>query len=185
MDLRNPDFGKDIITHEDIVVPKEDLPDYHRADSLKHAELSEKFEKIKITSINKKKEGVKPTMSIQNLFKPILYLLALIGAFVFAQVMPGSGVETQAITIVAAIATFVGVKDWRENFDSFKTFFKSKTLIGSALVLAPILVLTVVVGLLGFALPAWVMTVLTLAVSLGGGTALLGIFSAAKKEELK
>lgn len=181
MDLSNKhkDFFEVNNELESNVGNNETLPDYKAADSLARVNLKKKYDIIKQTSIQKpKNEDVK---MVQNLLKPIGYLVALIGGFVFAIFFPGSGFEVSAVALTSTIMGLVGISDWRTQFDNFEGFFKSKTLFGSLITLIPVVISVVVVGFFNVHIPDWATTILEWVLSAGGGTALLGIFHANAK----
>jgi len=151
-----------------------ELPDFQKADSLAHVDLKNEQDLIKQQSISKTKTEGNSSM---NFLKPIGYLLALIAAFVFALIFPGTGFEATAIGIVATLAGMLGLTDWRKNFDNFEGFFKSKTLVGALLALIPVIT-QLVISTLGIHAPDWVTTLMTWLLSAGGGTSLVGIISA-------
>ena len=154
-----------------------ELPDFQKADSLARVDLKNKQELVKQSSINKTKTT---EVSVLNFLKPIGYLIALIAGFVFALLFPGTGYETTIVGAVASIVGLFGLTDWRMNFDKFEGFFKSKTLVGGLLAFIPA-VASVVISLVGFHLPDWASTLMTWLLTAGGGTSLVGIFSANNK----
>lgn len=114
-----------------------------------------------------------------NLIELIGSLMALVAAFVFAVIVPGSGLETVIIPLAGSIAGHFGLKNWRENYGIAKNWFESKTVIWSSIV-AGAVILIVVLPLI-FMLPEWINYILYGLVTVGGGGTLIGIFDAAEK----
>jgi hypothetical protein len=104
-------------------------------------------------------------------------IAALIIAFVFTFVFPGSGFEQTLIVIAASIAGQIGLTSWRTDFDLINGWMKSKTIVGALIVVIP----AIIVVLLPFvwaAAPAWVLYVLGAISVGGGGTVIVGILNA-------
>ena len=114
------------------------------------------------------------------MLKLIFSLVALIAAFIFALVIPGSGLEEQIIAVITGLAGALGITNWRLNFDVAKQWFSSKTILGSLLVVIPIIAI-IALPLLGVILPAWLALVLNVLIVGGGGTTLWGIFDVIEK----
>lgn len=153
------------------------LPDYKKHDNEMRERLAERYEVKKNETI--KNNSMRKNMNM-NIVKVVAYVVALIAAYLFSFIFPGSGYEEAVITVVAAVVGAVGLKDWRDKYYLFKEWYKSKTKIGAAITAIGI-VLAVGLPFL-FTLPAWLVTVLMLVASFGGGTALLGIFDAIVKK---
>lgn len=116
------------------------------------------------------------------MIKLIASILALIAAFVFVFIFPGSGFEETAISLAASIAGALGLKSWRENYGIIKEWFESKTVWGALIVVVPLLVLEIA-PLLNFVLAEWLTYVLTALIVGGGGTLIYGIFDAVKENK--
>jgi hypothetical protein len=159
------------------VKPQHTIPDYKEEDRKMKEELKGKYEKVKTESIKKSTENFYRRF---NMFKLIASIVTLIIAFLFAFIFPGAGWETLVITLVAGLAAQVGITNWRSQYEMAKNWFKSKTLVGSLLVVVP-LILIAVMNFFSFGLPSWVLQILTWLLTVGGGTALSGIIDATTK----
>lgn len=115
------------------------------------------------------------------MLKLVFSILALIAGFVFGLIIPGSGVEGLVVPVLTAAAGAYGLMNWRQNYDLAKEWFASKTVVGALLVAVPILLL-VILPFAGVTLPPAVVTILTVLILGGGGTALWGIFDAIEKK---
>jgi hypothetical protein len=109
--------------------------------------------------------------------KPIAYLSAIVIAFLFVFIFPGSGIENIIIPIIGSLAGGIGLTNWRNNYGQIKDWFKSKTIWGALFSAVPVIA-SVVVGALNIALPGWVTTLLASLITIGGGASLIGIISA-------
>lgn len=117
------------------------------------------------------------------MLKLIASLIALVIAFLFVYIFPGSGFEETAISLAASIAGALGLKNWRENYGTIKQWFESKTIWGALFVVIP-LIIFVVVPFFGVVLPEWAVYALTALIIGGGGTLFFGIFDAVKQKKL-
>lgn len=109
----------------------------------------------------------------------IVSLLALVLAFVFVVIFPGSGIEATIIPIIASIAGALGVKNWRDKYAQFKTWYQSKTKLGAIVFSLPVLVLGVVL-LFDIQMAEWLRNVLIGIATAGGIPLILGIVDAVK-----
>lgn len=116
------------------------------------------------------------------MIKLIASILALVAAFVFVFIFPGSGFEETAISLAASIAGALGLKSWRENYGVIKQWFESKTVLGALIVVIPLLLL-VLAPLFSWVLPEWAVYVATALIVGGGGTLFYGIFDAIKENK--
>ena len=115
-----------------------------------------------------------------NLIKPIGSLLALIVAFLFVFVFPGSGIENTIIPIIGALAGGLGLVNWRQKYGELKEWFKSKTIWGAILTSIPIILLTVL-GFTHIVLPEWLLTFIATLITATGGTTIYGLIDAVNK----
>ena len=170
-------------------VPGEELPDSKKKDQ----ELKENFIDNNIpknsagqpvinpfsisgsTQITPGAEIKKNKEAVMNPLKLVFAIVALILAFVFQVILPGSSLLDIILPIVSAAASACGMVNWRTQFDMEKAWFQSKTIIGSLLVVLPIIFL-IVINFFSFGIPAWIISALTALIGLGGGTTLWGIF---------
>lgn len=117
------------------------------------------------------------------MLKLIASLTALVIAFLFVYIFPGSGLEETVLSLAASIAGALGLKNWRENYGIIKQWFESKTVWGALFVVIPLIVI-VVAPLVNFVLADWLLYLLTALIVGGGGTMLFGIFDAVKQKKL-
>lgn len=115
-----------------------------------------------------------------DLLKPIGSLLALVIAFIFVFVFPGSSMENTIIPIIGAVAGGFGLVNWRQKYSEIEAWFKSKT-IGGAIITAVLLIAMTVLGLLNVALPQWVLSIIMSLISATGGTTIYGLIDAVNK----
>ena len=120
---------------------------------------------------------------MNELAKPIFYLLAMIAAFVFTYFTGLGGAETFIVPILGTLASVFGITKWRSNFDAFEGYFKSKTVLGSLLTAVPILVIVVVVHIVHVEMAQWLQYILDGILAIGGGTFLLGLLDALFKAD--
>ena len=118
------------------------------------------------------------------MLKLIFSLLALVVAFIMVFILPGSGFETVAITLIASIAGSFGIIDWRLKYDEIKSWLGSKTIWGALLIIIPVL-LVILLPIFGIILPTTVLFILNAIIVAGGGTVLIGIISAANNKAKK
>jgi hypothetical protein len=104
-------------------------------------------------------------------------IAALIIAFVFTFVFPGSGFEQTLLVIAASIAGQIGLTSWRTDFDLINGWMKSKTIVGALIVIVPALI-CILLPFVWAAAPAWILYVLGAISVGGGGTVIVGILNA-------
>lgn len=161
------------------------LPDSKKADQ----EMKDDFIKKNVPKDSKGKAVMDPfsvTKSTQiktginmNPLKLVFALLALVLAFVFQYILPGAGIIDLVLPLVASVAASAGVTNWRTQFDMAKSWFQSKTIVGSLLVVIPVCAL-IIINFFTLGIPGWVTTALIALITLGGGTTLYGIFDVKK-----
>lgn len=116
------------------------------------------------------------------MLKLIGSLAALVIAFVFVFLFPGSGFEETLISLIASVGGALGLKSWRKNYGVIKEWFESKTVLGALIVVVPLLVL-VLAPVFSWMLPGWAVYLATALIVGGGGTLFYGIFDAVKQKK--
>lgn len=154
-----------------------DLPDYKEEDRILKQEQKERYELLKRIIISLRKLNIEGTT--MTLLKLIGGVLAMIAAFVFTFVFPGSGAEQMVVQVAAAILGALGISNWRVNYGLAKDWFKSKSIISSILVMVVVIAVTAL-SFFNVALPPVVITILQGIVVALGGVGLWGIFDATK-----
>lgn len=113
-------------------------------------------------------------------------LLAFIIAGVFALSGDVSGFQYTDLIIsgIASIAGVLGVTNWRNQFDQYVEWFKSKTK-GGAIITAVTMIAIAVITAFNVEVPAIVLTFLKFIVVGGGGWTFLGANDAVVKNSAK
>lgn len=155
----------------------DDLPDYKEEDRKLKQEQSERYEMIKKIIIGLKKINIEG--ATMTLFKLIGGGLALIVAFIFTFVFPGSGAEHIVVQVAAAVLGALGISNWRVNYGLAKEWYKDKTIVPSILVMVVIIGVTAL-SFFDVGLSPLVVAILQGIVVALGGVGLWGIFDAAK-----
>ena len=115
--------------------------------------------------------------------KLTLSVVAFVLAFVMVVLFPGAGWEVGVVAAIGNVAQLLGFTQWRTELDAAKTWFQSKTKIGSIIgfvLVAGLLVVDYLLPLFGihFIPTGWVQSALDWAMAASGGTILYGIFDA-------
>ena len=106
-------------------------------------------------------------------------IVALVGAFLVMFVFPNFDYNG-IIGIVATILGFLGVVDFRKQFDAAVAFFRTKTMAGALLTAVP-MVIFALSRFFDFNLPSFVVEGLKYLVEIGGGWTLMGTAHALSK----
>jgi len=123
---------------------------------------------------------------MKNSISFIAALTSLLLAFIFVYVFPNSGGETLIVGILGTVFSYFGI-DWRLKYSEVKTWVKSKTIWGIALVFFPALAMFILpffidfdsINFYGHSLKdilVWVITA-------GGGTFIIGSSHAKIKKD--
>lgn len=99
-------------------------------------------------------------------------MVALVGAFLVMFVFPDFDYNG-IVGIVATILGFLGVADFRKQFEAAVSFFKTKTMAGAILTAVP-MVIFALAGFFEWNLPSFVAEGLKYLVQIGGGWTIMG-----------
>ena len=166
-------FGEENIYDDSI----KDLADCMKADLDMKEKLRARKELEKKIIIELGKLNIKDTT--MTLLKLIGGIIALVVAFVFTFIAPGSGVEQMVVQVAAALLGAFGISNWRINYGLAKDWFKSKSIVSAILVMVVVIGVTAL-SFFNVGLPAMAITILQGIVVALGGVGLWGIFDAAK-----
>lgn len=111
----------------------------------------------------------------------IFSIVALLLAFTFTFIYPGSGVESMIVPIIAVLGSYFGI-NWRQQYEDLKNWYSSKTIVGSLVVVIPVLAIFIV-NIFGIIVPEWLHDILFYIASAGGLGFLIGIVRAIQKNK--
>lgn len=113
--------------------------------------------------------------------KLILAILSLALSFIFTFIIPGSGIESVVVPILALIGSYFGI-DWRKQYDDLKNWFASKTIVGALSVAIPV-VAVFIIQLFSISVPDWIYQILLYISTAGGLGFLFGSYRAIQKNK--